>query len=377
MDRPALFTAIAVGYAVGFMHSLDFAVVDVTLNVNGLQEVLQFAQMTPYAVSQHIKALRRCGGLVGYMLVFVYFAATHRSKRRRWTRTLFQAFANYLGRLCGLILAITLSPGLCFFVHTILIWSTAVATFSANRSLRNYGQEDYESLADQRAMSVKQSQTLAPYRSPAFLRALLAVGIPMTLLGNGPRRVRDEIVFANGSIGTFFLYENIARALLGGLLLSYNVIHKDYATVKKADDWKRAMLWSACVSLVIVASSVPGSQSGWYVSFVVADTMLASYWMNAASCFMPGLFPEGTNQAGMCLAWIVRLGWKLAAEPMVLWSLELFGIRFFMWSNVALRVLCTLTVIFATCILQRRDRDPHSRAANGSMIVQRGLIMRF
>lgn len=28
-----------------FKHSLDFAVVDVTLNVNGLQEVLQFAQM--------------------------------------------------------------------------------------------------------------------------------------------------------------------------------------------------------------------------------------------------------------------------------------------------------------------------------------------
>lgn len=53
-----------------------------------------------------------------------------------------------------------------------------------------------------------------------------------------------------------------------------------------------------------------GSQSGWYVSFVVADTMLASYWMNAASCFMPGLFPEGTNQAGMCLAWIVRVGFR-------------------------------------------------------------------
>lgn len=59
--------------------------------------------------------------------------------------------------------------------------SAVHVTLCANRSIRNYGQEDYESLAEQQAISVKQRLTFDVYRSPAFLRALLVAGIPLAL----------------------------------------------------------------------------------------------------------------------------------------------------------------------------------------------------
>ncbi|KAH7709785.1 hypothetical protein AAVH_22943 [Aphelenchoides avenae] len=102
MDWSAWVTTVVVGYATGFLTSQDFAIVDLTLNSDP-PNALVYTNLTPYAVTQRIKRLRRIGSLPAWILVTLWLALLRPSFRRRWTRMTFQ-MASGVVSLAGLVL---------------------------------------------------------------------------------------------------------------------------------------------------------------------------------------------------------------------------------------------------------------------------------
>ncbi|KAH7701296.1 hypothetical protein AAVH_31572 [Aphelenchoides avenae] len=284
----------------------------------------------------------------------------------------YQPYAAHFGRLCGLMTSLIISSDQCFVVDTVILSSAALVTFATSSYLRDYSREDYPVLAGVPTSNAQLDVPKSTYWSGSFLKGLLLASIPLALYEhfNDAWQWAAETIYEGAGLDKTALYsnalwDNVARASFGGYVFSYGFFKKAYLATDGAEhaktrgdsQWKTRMLWAAIVSPSVLNSCLLYSRAGvdnlvsW---FVLADTLFAIHSGTSWAWYMTSHFPGDSGLVGINLARAIREVWKVMAEPLVLASIDAFGLFFFFAACLACRLLCSAVVYAST---STRDDD--------------------